>query len=76
MGTAYEPLHAEAIPHAAVSERLEQGARRPAATAVRRSASVLVLVHDLHIRVLSTSGHLLLDLTLDPTRDYQPQART
>jgi transposase InsO family protein len=36
---------------------------------------VLVLVHDLHIRVLSTSGQLLRDLTLDPTRDYQPQAR-
>jgi transposase InsO family protein len=34
---------------------------------------VLVLVHDLHIRVLSTSGQLLRDLTLDPTRDYQPQ---
>ena len=37
---------------------------------------VLVLVHDLHIRVLSTSGRLLRDLTLDPSRDYQPQART
>ncbi len=37
---------------------------------------VLVLVHDLHIRVLSTSGQLLRELTLDPTRDYQPQAPT
>ena len=37
---------------------------------------VLVLVHDLHIRVLSTSGQLIRDLTLDPTRDYQPQAQT
>ena len=37
---------------------------------------VLVLVHDLHIRVLSTSGRLLRDLTLDPNRDYQPQVRT
>jgi hypothetical protein len=37
---------------------------------------VLALVHDLHVRVLSTSGRLLRDLTLDPTRDYQPQART
>lgn len=34
--------------------------------------SVLVLVHDLHIRVLSTSGRLLRDLILDPSRDYQP----
>jgi hypothetical protein len=38
--------------------------------------TVLVLVHDLHIRVLTTSGRPLGDLTLDPTRDYQPQART
>jgi hypothetical protein len=37
---------------------------------------VLVLIHDLHVRVLSTSGQLLRELTLDPSRDYQPQART
>ncbi|HEY0402463.1 MAG TPA: IS481 family transposase [Blastococcus sp.] len=37
---------------------------------------VLVLVHDLHIRVLSSSGQLLRDLTLDPSRDYQAQAPT
>jgi hypothetical protein len=36
---------------------------------------VLVPVHDTHICVLSTSGQLLRDLALDPTRDYQPQAR-
>jgi transposase InsO family protein len=35
---------------------------------------VLVLVHDLRIRVLSTRGQLLRDLILDPTKDYQPQA--
>ncbi|WP_218120559.1 alpha/beta fold hydrolase [Geodermatophilus sp. DSM 45219] len=38
--------------------------------------SVLVVVHDLHVRVLSTSGRLLRDLQLDPDRDYQPQPRT
>ncbi|MCV2491906.1 hypothetical protein OF117_21380 [Geodermatophilus sp. YIM 151500] len=37
---------------------------------------VLLLVHDLHVRVLTTSGRLLRDLQLDPTRDYQPQAPT
>ena len=36
---------------------------------------VLVLVRDLHIRVLDADGELLRELTLDPTRDYQPQAR-
>jgi transposase InsO family protein len=33
---------------------------------------VLVLVHELHIRVLSEDGELLRELTLDPTRNYQP----
>jgi hypothetical protein len=37
---------------------------------------VLVLVHDRHIRVLSTCGGLLRDLQLDRSRDYQPQARS
>ena len=36
---------------------------------------VLVLVRDLHVRVLDADGELLRDLHLDPTRDYQPQAR-
>ena len=36
---------------------------------------VLVLVRNLHIRVLNTDGNLLRELTLDPARDYQPQAR-
>jgi len=36
---------------------------------------VLVLVRDLHVRVLTDTGELLRELVLDPTRDYQPQAR-
>jgi transposase InsO family protein len=35
--------------------------------------TVLVLAHDLHIRVVTTNGELLRELTLNPTRDYQPQ---
>jgi transposase InsO family protein len=35
---------------------------------------VLVLVADLHVRVLGEDGELLRDLTLDPTRTYQPQS--
>jgi transposase InsO family protein len=34
---------------------------------------VLVLIHDLEIRILTTDGELLRELTLDPTRDYQHQ---
>jgi hypothetical protein len=41
-----------------------------------RGTTVLILVHDLHVRILSTSGQLLRDLQLDPTRDYQPQNTT
>jgi transposase InsO family protein len=37
---------------------------------------ILVLVHDLDIRVLTTDGQLLRELVLDPTRDYQPQPKT
>lgn len=36
---------------------------------------VLVLVRDLHIRVLNIDGELLRELQLNPARDYQPQAR-
>ena len=44
--------------------------RRHAAT------DVLVLVHDLQVRVLTSDGELLRELVLDPTRDYQPQPKT
>jgi len=35
---------------------------------------VLLLAQDLHIRVVAT-GELLRDLTLDPSRNYQPTGR-
>src|SRR5439155_14047251 len=34
---------------------------------------VMLLVDGLDVRVLSQAGELLRHLTLDPTRDYQPQ---
>jgi transposase InsO family protein len=37
---------------------------------------VLVLVDDLRVRVLTEDGELIRELTLDPTRDYQPHGRT
>jgi transposase InsO family protein len=37
---------------------------------------ILVLVHDLDIRVLSKDGKLIRELRLNPDRDYQPQAKT
>jgi transposase InsO family protein len=37
---------------------------------------VLLLVHDLHIRVINAAtGELLRELVLDPTHDYQPTGR-
>jgi integrase-like protein len=36
---------------------------------------VLVLVDGLRIRVLTEDGELIRELTLDPTRDYQPHGR-
>jgi hypothetical protein len=37
---------------------------------------ILVLVHDLDVRVLTADGELLRALRLNPTRDYQPQPKT
>lgn len=34
---------------------------------------VLILAADLNIRILTENGELLRELTLDPTKDYQPQ---
>jgi hypothetical protein len=35
-----------------------------------------MLVQDLHVRVIdAATGELLRDLTIDPTRDYQPTGR-
>ena len=34
---------------------------------------VIMLVDGLDVRVVSQDGELLRQLTLDPTRDYQPQ---
>ncbi|MER7244738.1 integrase core domain-containing protein [Kribbella sp. NPDC000426] len=37
---------------------------------------VLILAHDLHIRVVdAATGELLRELVLDPTKDYQPTGR-
>jgi hypothetical protein len=37
---------------------------------------ILMLVHDLHIRIITSTGQPLRDFELDPTRDYQPTGRT
>jgi hypothetical protein len=37
--------------------------------------NVLILVHDLHIRITTTDGQRLQELHLDPTKDYQPQTK-
>jgi transposase InsO family protein len=37
---------------------------------------VLILVHELHVRITTTDGELLRDFQLDPDRDYQPQPKT
>jgi hypothetical protein len=37
---------------------------------------VILLIQDLHVRVVAaTTGELLRELTIDPTRDYQPTGR-
>ena len=41
-----------------------------------KGKTVIMLVDDLDVRVLTADGELLRHLTLDPSRDYQPQARS
>ena len=37
---------------------------------------VVMFIHDLEIRIIhAATGELLRDLTLDPTRNYQPSGR-
>jgi hypothetical protein len=37
---------------------------------------VLLLAQDLHVRIIdAATGELLRELTIDPTRDYQPTGR-
>jgi hypothetical protein len=37
--------------------------------------TVMILVHELHVRIITTTGELLREFQLDPTRDYQVQAK-
>jgi transposase InsO family protein len=37
--------------------------------------TVLILVHDRHVRIITTSGKPLRDFQLNPDKDYQPQAK-
>ena len=47
-----------------------------ASASVHAQTPVLMLVRDLHIRVINAAtGEILRDLTLDPTRNYQPAGR-
>ena len=42
--------------------------------AARAGTRVIILVDDLHIRVIArNTGELIRELVLDPTRDYQPR---
>jgi hypothetical protein len=40
---------------------------------VHKGKRLILLMHGLDVRVISQDGELLRHLTLDPTRDYQPQ---
>jgi hypothetical protein len=38
-----------------------------------KGTCVILLVQDLHVRIVhAATGELLRELTIDPTRDYQP----
>ncbi len=44
---------------------------------VARATRVVVLVHDLDVRLVdAATGELIRALTIDPTKDYQPLGRS
>jgi hypothetical protein len=46
---------------------------RLAPTGTHARTRVIMLIQDLHIRVINAAtGELIRELTLDPDRDYQP----
>ena len=42
---------------------------------IHAGVRVLLLVHDLDVRVITEDGKLLRQLILDPTKTYQPTGR-
>lgn len=56
------------IRHAGTLHHIGLG-RRYAGTPIR------LLIHQAHIRIITTDGELIRDLTLDPARNYQPQQK-
>jgi hypothetical protein len=62
--------------HIARADRINQAGSITLGVSVGRHhyrTRVLVLVHDLDVRIIhAATGALLRELTLDPTRDYQP----
>jgi hypothetical protein len=62
-------LHIDVIAQYPVVHRIADDLDKGAGT------DVLILVHDLHIRVLTDHGQLLRELQLDPTKNYQPQTK-
>ena len=41
--------------------------------AAHRGKRVVMLIHDLDVRVVCLDGEVLRHFTLDPNKDYQPQ---
>src|SRR3954469_15774476 len=74
------PLRLEHVESPACHHR-DRGRRPHAGRGLRRLRGVPVwlselLIQDLHIRIMdSTTGELLRELVLDPTRDHQPARR-
>ena len=47
----------------------------PASCGAHKGRPVRLLVGDLNVRVIDSNGELIRELTLDPSRVYQPLAR-
>jgi transposase InsO family protein len=59
--------------HGSITIRYQSRLHHIGMSARNRGRDVIMLIADRDIRVITPDGELLRHLTLDPTRDYQPQ---
>lgn len=82
MGTASLTLAGEPVRHdkidksGSVTLRLAGRLRHIGVGRTYPRTDVILLVHDLHVRIVhAATGELLRDVIIDPRRDYQPTGR-
>jgi hypothetical protein len=73
--THYRIRHDKVDKHGSITIRYQSRLHHIGMGARNRGREIIMLIADRDIRVVTTDGEPLRQLTLDPTRDYQPQTQ-